>query len=64
MYPVTTIFRLLGVSTNGYSAWQGQTPSARWQSDEARLDRIREIHRASRGTYGAPRIHAELVGRG
>ena len=28
------------------------------------LDRIRDIHRTSRGTYGAPRIHAELVAQG
>ena len=28
------------------------------------LDRIRDIHRTSRGTYGAPRVHAELVAQG
>ena len=61
MYPVATMCRLLGVSTSGCYAWQGRAPSARTESDEALLDRIREIHRLSRGTYGAPRIHAELV---
>ena len=64
MYPVATMCRLLGVSTSGYYAWQGRAPSTRAESDEALLDRIREIHRLSRGTYGAPRIHAELVDRG
>ena len=64
MYPVATMYRLLGVSTSGYYAWQGRAPSARTESDEALLDRIREIHRLSRGSYGAPRIHAELVDRG
>ena len=64
MYPVATMCRLLGVSTSGYYAWQGRAPSARTESDEALLDRIREIHRISQGTYGAPRIHAELVARG
>ena len=64
MYPVATMCRLLGVSTSGYYAWQGRAPSTRAESDEALLDRIREIHRLSRGTYGAPRIHAELVARG
>ena len=64
MYPVATMCRLLGVSTSGYDAWQGRASSARAESDEAMLDRIRDIHRVSRGTYGAPRIHAELVARG
>ena len=31
---------------------------------KALLDRIREIHRISQGTYGAPRTHAELVAGG
>ena len=64
MYPVATMCRLLGVSTSGYYAWQGRAPSTRAESDEALLDRIREIHRISQGTYGAPRIHAELLDRG
>ena len=56
--------RLLGVSASGYYAWQGRAPSARAESDGAMLDRIRDIHRTSRGTYGAPRVHAELVAQG
>ena len=52
-YPVATMCRLLGVSASGYYAWQGRAPSARAESDGAMLDRIRDIHRASRGTYGA-----------
>ena len=64
IYPVATMCRLLGVSTSGYDAWQGRAPSARAASDEALLGRIREIHRLSRGTYGAPCIHAELVAQG
>ena len=63
-YPVATMCRLLGVSASGYYAWQGRAPSARAESDGAMLDRIRDIHRTSRGTYGAPRIHAELVAQG
>jgi transposase InsO family protein len=34
--------------------------SARSQADHALLTRICTIHVQSRGTYGAPRIHAEL----
>ncbi|MFQ5468135.1 MAG: IS3 family transposase, partial [Kiloniellaceae bacterium] len=55
---------LLGVSASGYYAWQGRAPCARDRSDAALLERIRVIHRASRGTYGAPRIHAELADEG
>ncbi len=64
MYPVATMCRLLGVSSSGYYAWHGRSPSARADSDTALLERIREIHRSSRETYGAPRIHAELIAQG
>jgi hypothetical protein len=62
MYPIATMCRLLGVSASGYHAWLRRAPSAREQSDAALLARIREIHRTSRSTYGAPRIHAERRG--
>src|SRR5690625_2777169 len=52
--------RLLGVSTNGYYAWNLRCPSARDLEDQQLLEHIRAIHKRSRGTYGAPRIHAEL----
>jgi putative transposase len=52
--------RVLDVSTSGYYAWSVRGPSARAREDEKLLQRIREIHLHSRGTYGAPRIHAEL----
>ncbi len=64
MYPVATMCRLLGVSTSGYYVWHGRAPSARANSDTALLERIREIHRISRETFGAPRIHAELTAQG
>jgi putative transposase len=64
MYPVATMCRVLGVSTSGYWAWRSRAPSARSQSDAELLVRIRTIHAASRGTYGAPRIHAELAESG
>lgn len=35
-------------------------PSQRAMEDAFLLERIREIHAANRGVYGAPRIHAEL----
>jgi putative transposase len=63
-YPVATMCRLLGVSTSGYYGWQRRKPSARWQDDQRLLTRITAIHRRSHGTYGVPRIHAELAAEG
>ena len=64
MDPIATLCRLLGVSTSGYHAWRGRPPSRQAEDDVALSMRIREIHSVSRGTYGAPRIHAELSAEG
>ena len=53
--------RILSISTSGYYAWCKRQPSARTQADEKLSQRIHEIHEKSKGTYGAPRIHAELA---
>jgi putative transposase len=63
-YPVQTMCRLLGISPSGYYAWSSRPRSKRAQADEALLDEVRSIHQRSRGTYGAPRIHAELAAHG
>src|SRR5215216_863808 len=44
----------------GYYAWACRPPSDRSRSDALLGEQIRQIHDRSRGTYGAPRIHAEL----
>lgn len=59
-FPIKAMCRLLGVSTSGYYAWASRTPSARDMEDQQLLEHIRAIHKRSRGTYGSPRIHAEL----
>jgi putative transposase len=56
--------RLLGVSSSGYDAWVKRRPSRRVETDDALIAEIRAAHTASRGTYGAPRVHAELAARG
>jgi len=61
---VTTLCRVLGVSPSGYYAWEERPPSVRAQADQVLLAEIRTIHERSRGTYGAPRIHAELHAQG
>jgi putative transposase len=61
---VATVCRALEVSPSGYYAWLRRTPSARAQADVVLTTHIRAIHDRSRGTYGAPRIHAELAVQG
>jgi len=63
-YPIATMCRVLGVSTSGYYAWRQRPPSPRAQTDAELTGRIRTIHARSKGTYGAPRIHAELAEQG
>lgn len=63
-HPVATMCRVLEVSASGYYAWRKRPLSARARADVALTTEIQAIHRESRGTYGAPRIHAELAAQG
>jgi len=58
------MYRVLEVSKSGYYAWLKRPPSRRAQEDAALTQRIRELHKLSRKTYGAPRIHAALAREG
>jgi transposase InsO family protein len=52
---------LLEVSRAAYYQQRAGTPSARQVADETLTEQIRQLHQASKGRYGAPRIHAELA---
>ncbi len=54
----------LEVSRSGFYAWLKREPSERSKSDARMTELIREIHKGSRGTYGAPRIHEALKAGG
>jgi len=56
--------RVLGVSPSGYYAWRKRPLSTRARADVELTAEIQAIHRESRGTYGAPRIQADLAARG
>jgi putative transposase len=60
-FPIAFMCRRLGVSTAGYYAWKQRPPSPRAVADARIGQLIHQIHAGSRGTYGAPRIHAELA---
>ena len=63
--PVEVACRVLAVSCAGFYAWRFRPPSARAVRHAWLTDVIREVHAASYGSYGANRVHAELVlGRG
>ena len=56
--------RVLGVSPSGYYAWRSRGPSRRAQENARLVERIRVLHRASRGNYGSPNFHQDLVEEG
>ncbi len=58
---VAVACRVLKVSRSGYYDWRDRPPSSREQDNTLLLKRIEAIHAESRGTYGWPRVHAELV---
>jgi transposase InsO family protein len=61
---VRSLCRTLGVSVSGYYATCARPPSAATKRQERLTERIRSIHAASRDTYGAPRIHLDLIAQG
>jgi putative transposase len=58
------VCRVLGGSPSGSWAWRQRAPAPRAQADARLATRICEIHHASRGTYGVPRVHAQLAASG
>jgi putative transposase len=56
-HQVCAMCRTLKVSKSGFYGWRDRAPSARAQTDALLMEKIARIHRDSRETYGAPRIH-------
>jgi len=59
-HSISLMCRMLGVSRSGFHAWQRRPPSDRALTDAWLVEQITRIHRHSRGTYGARRVHAAL----
>jgi putative transposase len=59
-HPVRLLCRLLGVSPSGYYGWRRKRPTKRQREDTVLAAKIAAAHRASRKTYGAPRIIEDL----
>jgi putative transposase len=56
--------QVLKLARSGYYAWCNRQTSPRIQENEILSEQIKQIHQASRDTYGSPRIHASLVAKG
>ncbi len=53
-YSVALMCRCLEVFCSGFYAWLTSSPSERDARDDGLAEKIREIHRKSRETYGSP----------
>lgn len=60
-HPVSRIARAVGVTAAGYYAWRKRPRSERRAFDSFLKEKIKQIHKDTDGTYGAPRIQAELA---
>ena len=64
LYPVRMMCDALKVSASGYYDWQARPESPRATYDRQLTEAIRHVHAESDGTYGSPRVHAELNATG
>ena len=60
-HSIRALCRALGVSPSGYYAWCGRAAPRRVLANAQLSARIGAIHQRSHGTYGVPRIQAELA---
>ena len=56
--------RVLAVSRSGYYLWVKHSGGIRQKENERLLVHIREAYVRGRGTYGSPRVTAELRAKG
>ena len=54
------MLRVLNVSKSGFYAWLKRLTSPRATQNAVLLEEIKSVHNASRGSYGSPRVTAEL----
>lgn len=63
-FKIEKMAQVLGVSRCGYYEYLGRVPSQRALENRMLIEGIKKTHKDSRGTYGSPRIHAELKKQG
>lgn len=63
-HSIALLCRVLRVSRSGYYAWRQRAESRRYKANRPLVVQIRQVYASSRGTYGSPRVHAELRAQG
>ena len=64
VFKLKSMSKVLKVSRSGYYAWRKRRPSRREEANKGLLERIGEVYRDSRKTYGSPRITDALNEQG
>jgi len=63
-HSVALMCQVLRVSRSGYYRFRHHIPSTREKANVRLLEEIRGVHDRSRGIYGSPRVHRELLKQG
>jgi putative transposase len=63
-FSVERMCQVLGAARSGYYRWGKHQPGVRQRENERLLIQIRQAYERGRGTYGSPRITAELRSKG
>lgn len=63
-FPIDFMCEQLGVSRSGFYAFRSREPSARALDEAVLVEEIKAAHEESRGTYGSPRVKAQLERQG
>lgn len=62
-FHVSTMCRVLGVSRSGYYEWLTRSKSTHDAANDMLVEKIKKEYEGSRRTYGARRVHRQLVAR-
>jgi transposase InsO family protein len=63
-YKIARMCEVLEVSTSGFYDWLDRPESHRSRENRELTEKIKHIHQQSRGIYGSPKIHEDLVAEG
>ncbi len=63
-HTLSRLFDMLEVSSSGYHDWLGRPESNRSRDNRRLTEHIHYYHRQSRGIYGSPKIHKDLLAVG